>query len=200
MGKSEVRQGVPAVTDDAPAAGHIAALAGRRIDAPDAKDVRFPLDHIRDVELQLRKRFADDGVGLLICSAACGADLLALKAAADMGIDRVIVLPFGVEHFLQTSVLDRPGEWKGIYDQQINYARRKHHLIVLEGSENDASAYSAATGRIVAEAARRTGSARGLAYMVWEGKARLDHDETADFRTGCKAAGFELHDIDTMAG
>jgi hypothetical protein len=188
------------MTEKTPAGDRIAALAGRRIDAAGSLDAMFPLDHAFSVELQLRKRFADDGVGLLVCSAACGADLLALKAAADMGIERVIVLPFNAGRFLQTSVLDRPGDWKGLYEQQIEGARRRKTLIVLDGAEDDASAYSAATGRIIAEAAQRTGSAGGVAYVVWEGRPRSDHDETADFRKECERAGLELHYINTMAG
>ena len=187
------------MTDLSRLSSRVAALAGRRIDAPNAKDVQFPLDHVRDVERQLRRRFVDDSIGILVCSAACGADLVALQIATGMGIDRTIVLPFEARRFLQTSVLDRPGNWKDLYKQQIEEARLKHQLIVLEGQEDNAGAYSAATGRIIAEAIRKTGSARGVAYAVWEGQARSNHDETADFRRDCKAAGFEIRDINTLS-
>lgn len=178
----------------------IAALAGRRIDATDAEDVRFPLDYVEEVEAQLWTRFKADQVGLLVCSAACGADLVGLKVAAALGIERLIVLPFDEQRFLQTSVLDRPGDWAPLFHRQIEEARRESKLIVLSGAHDDARSYSTATDRIILEARRQINLSRAVGYVLWEGRPRQDHDETADFREGCDTAGFEIHDVRTSPG
>jgi hypothetical protein len=64
----------------------VIALAGRRIDAPDAETPRFPLAAVPFVREQLDALFADRGATALVCSAACGADLVALDAATELGL------------------------------------------------------------------------------------------------------------------
>src|SRR6476646_7796432 len=58
-----------------------AALAGRRIDAADSEKSRFPLANVSLVRDRLRELFIKRGVDTLVCSAACGADLVALEVA-----------------------------------------------------------------------------------------------------------------------
>src|SRR3977135_3523481 len=94
----------------------IVALAGRRIDTPDADSPRFPLSSIEVVRGQLHKLLSEKEATALVCSAACGADLLALSVAGDLGIRRRVVLPFTREHFRETSVVDRPGDWGSLFD------------------------------------------------------------------------------------
>ena len=178
----------------------IAALAGRRIDAPDAEDVRFPLDYVEEVESQLRLRFKADQVDVLVCSAACGADLVGLKVAAALGIERLIVLPFDEPRFLQSSVSDRPGDWAPLFHRQIEEARREGKLILLAGTPDDARSYSAATQRVILEVKQRINLSRAVGYVLWEGRPRPDHDETADFRESCVIAGFEIQDVRTSPG
>ena len=59
----------------------IVALAGRRIDAPGADAERFPLAAVELVRERLHNLLSEKGASTLVCSAACGADLLALAAA-----------------------------------------------------------------------------------------------------------------------
>ena len=89
----------------------IVALAGRRIDKPDADAPRFPLTSVDLVRGRLHHLLSVKKVTTLVCSAACGADLLALAAARDLGIRRRVILPFTRERFRVTSVVDRPGDW-----------------------------------------------------------------------------------------
>ena len=110
------------------------ALAGRRIDAPDAETPRFPLANVPLVRDRLRAFFVERGAGTLVCSAACGADLVALEAAESLGMRRRIVLPFDPARFRQTSVTDRPGDWGPTYDRLVETARREGDLVVLEGA------------------------------------------------------------------
>ena len=95
----------------------IIALAGRRIDAPDAKASRFPLSKVDEVKEKLRALFISLKPKTLVCSAACGADLLALQVAGELGIQRSILIPFDEQLFKSTSVMDRPGDWDLLYDK-----------------------------------------------------------------------------------
>src|SRR5687767_4455542 len=142
------------------------ALAGRRIDAPASKE-RFPLRNVETVERRTLAYLRAHEARRLVCSAACGADLLALRAAQTMrGVIRTIVLPFGVETFRLTSVIDRPGDWSDLYTELVSDAGRTGNLVVLGLSPGNKAAYAAATDRIVEEAAR-TGLVR--CCIVWEG-------------------------------
>ena len=64
----------------------IVAFAGRRIDAPDAETPRFPLSQVNVVQKKIEELFRRDNVKTLICSAACGADLIALRIVQKLGI------------------------------------------------------------------------------------------------------------------
>ena len=62
---------------------------------------------------------AAERAAVLVCSVACGADLVALEAAERLGRRRRIVLPFAAERFRMTSVTDRPGDWGPMFDRMI---------------------------------------------------------------------------------
>src|SRR5438552_4042532 len=93
----------------------IVALAGRRIDAEGAP-ARFPLDQAPRVRERLDALLLELRPAALVCSAACGADLLALEAAAALNIPARIVLPFEPGRFRTSSVVDRPGDWGPRFD------------------------------------------------------------------------------------
>src|SRR6202007_3063310 len=98
-----------------------------------------------------------------VCSAACGADLIALEEAERLGLRRRIVLPFPAKRFRETSVTDRPGEWGALYDRLIGEAKAAGDLVVLSGTGDDDAAYAAANTTIVHEAeelARATSDGR----------------------------------------
>jgi hypothetical protein len=160
----------------------VAALAGRRIDGPDAPRVQFPLERLPQVRKALAEVFAAERVGMLVCSAACGADLAALDVAHRAGIRCRVVLPFEAKRFRETSVIDRPGDWGPLYDRLI----AQIEVITLEEAGEPNRAYQMANERIVAEAQRNGGS---LAIVVWEGRPRDDADATAQFRKLALAAG-----------
>ena len=86
----------------------VVALAGRRIDAPDAP-IRFSPRSVESVRGLLRAYFTEGGASCLVSSAACGADLLALDVAGSLDMRRRVVLPYSPERFRETSVTDRKG-------------------------------------------------------------------------------------------
>jgi hypothetical protein len=180
--------------------GTVVALAGRRIDAEGAEPPRFPLARAPEV----RRLVADELRALearaLVCSAACGADLVALEAAEALRLRRRIVLPFGRTAFLRSSVVDRPGNWEALYNHLIDAAEASGDLVVLDAGEG-AAAYAAANAAIVCEAqtlAAVMAAARRVALVVWEGAPRGEDDATEGFRRLAVAAGFECGSVPTL--
>jgi hypothetical protein len=167
----------------------VIALSGRRIDAPGAPVERFPLENAAAVQDRLATLFSGRGATALVCSAACGSDLLALEAAGNLGLRRSVVLPFSRERFRQTSVTDRPGDWGAIYDRVLDAVEVAGDLVVLEDAGEGDPAYAAASEAILDRARQislaadpgRGDSPGVLAVIVWEGKSRGDGDITAGF-------------------
>lgn len=190
-------------------AGGIVALAGRRPDPVGATSERFPLENAGSVEARLRERFREWKTDVLICSAAAGSDLLALRAARDIGLRRLIVLPFSPKRFRESSVVDRPGGWGELYDVMIADAAAADDLIVLE-LEEDGRAYERVNEVILERAKELAGAAGGeeksapgengtavRAVIVWEGKPRPGHDLTAAFARLAEEKGIPVTPIVT---
>jgi hypothetical protein len=64
----------------------VIAAAGRRIDAPDAPEIRFPMEEVARVSAELGAALARLNAAVLVSSAACGTDILALEVAGRMGM------------------------------------------------------------------------------------------------------------------
>jgi tetratricopeptide (TPR) repeat protein len=156
----------------------VVALAGRRIDAEGAAEPRFPLEKVATVKERLRLALQEAKVGALVCSAACGVDLIALEAAGELGIRRRIVLPTNVTAFRESSVVDRPGPWGELFDRITTEVAAKQELFTRELGSGDES-YRAANRAILAAAAELDGSLE--AWIVWNGAPRDTSDITLHF-------------------
>ena len=181
----------------------VVALAGRRVDPPDAGTPASVRER-RARARRLRSFLAERQPAVLVCSAACGAnDLVALEAAGTQQVRRRIILPFDPERFRETSVTDRPGDWRPLYERVVAAAgpdgrsrgargRRRGGFHVPRGQRADPRP-GAPPGR------RRRGSQRrgarpvapevALAVIVWEGQSRGDDDATAQFATSARRRG-----------
>ena len=181
----------------------VVALAGRRIDLPEAQVPRFPLENVQEVGERICEAFCKIHAVALVCSAACGADLVALEQAKQLGLRRRIVLPFAPERFRDTSVVDRPGDWGPLYDQQVAATAAAGDLLSLDIATGGDAAYAAANETIVreAQALARTAQSdhRLIAILVWEGAPRPGSDATARFRDLTRRAGFEEQSISTLS-
>jgi hypothetical protein len=180
----------------------VVGLAGRRIDAEGAEVQRFPLANIETVEGQLARALKHLHAIALVSSAACGADLLALKAAQSLSIPAHIVIPYVRDAFKQNSVIDRPGReiWEPLFDDAISRAAAHGALTNLGLKPDDPNAYQAAN-RAIFDIARRMASERGarpVAVIVWEGAPRPGDDFTARFRQMAEEAGFETKTVPTL--
>lgn len=179
----------------------VVALAGRRVDSADAREPRFPLANVPAVRRRISELLAAEGTDTLVCSAACGADLIALEEAELLGLRRRVVLPFAPERFRNTSVVDRPGDWGPAFDRLVAAARSEGNLVVIEVGDGDA-AYVAANCVIVreAQALARAGTTprRLVAVMAWEGEPRGEGDATENFRQLTVMAGFKQCSVPTL--
>ena len=178
--------------------GAVIALAGRRVDASDTSPSRFPLGNVPLVRSRIAALFAEEHTEALVCSAACGADLLALEEAERLGLRKRIVLPFSPKRFRETSVIDRPGDWGALYDRLVAATEAYGDLVILADEDaDDDAAYAAANQAIIREAetlARATpdrNPLRRIVAIVWEGSARELTDASGELLTLAVQAGFE---------
>jgi hypothetical protein len=175
----------------------VIALAGRRIDAADAPSPRFPLAQVDVVRQRLRELFMARGGKTLVCSAACGSDLLALEVAGELGLRRRIVLPFEAERFRRTSVVDRPGDWGERFDRVLQEVEPEG-LVVMSGDKEGSEAYLSANEVILEEALALAGTReRVLAVMVWEGRPRGANDNTEAFARSARERALEVVAVQT---
>lgn len=174
----------------------VAVLAGRRIDPADVKEPRFPLAESENVARKLLRHFRKEQIKRLTCSAACGADILALEVAEKLAIPATLVIPFSSNIFRSVSVTDRPGEWGDRFDRLVSAARLRGDLVELGLDVNDKNAFTA-TNELIVQSANTLG-VRRLAFVVWEGQTRGQTDATADFLSRALSLGFERRTVLTM--
>jgi hypothetical protein len=119
----------------------------------------------------------------LVCSAACGADLVALDAADELGIRRRVILPFEEARFRKTSVVDRGAEWGPLFDRIMADLRARNDVVTLEVADGEAAAYAAANTMILDDAQAVAAEAGDdvVAVLVWEGESRGEDDTTEAF-------------------
>jgi len=181
----------------------VVALAGRRVDADlPGGAVRFPGRLVPIVRERIRALLAGGSAASLVCSAACGADLLALEAAGRLGLRRRVVLPFTPDRFRGTSVTDRPGAWGDLYDDAIGAVLAAGDLVVLNEVGSDDDAYAATTRAILDEAqalaARAAPAGQVSAVIVWDGSPRGPGDLTAGFADEARTRGIPVSEISTL--
>jgi hypothetical protein len=182
----------------APGTGTVIAVAGRRIDAAGTKDPRFPVENLARVQRELGALFGEQKSTHLVSSAACGADLVALEAAAQLGMQTHVILPFDVARFRETSVVDRGAEWGPRYDAAIARASQLSVVDPVEG-DNDA-AYALVTVQLIEQtrALAEARSSRALAIAVWDDNPRSDTDATKHFLDRARGAGLEVCVVRTL--
>jgi len=179
----------------------VVALAGRRIDATDAKSARFPSELAESVKKRLIDCLKSANATHLVCSAACGADLLALQAAEELIIQKTVILPFDAGTFRSTSVTDRPGDWGIIYDKIVRELKGTEQFIALNYDKEDHKVYEKTNLHILDHAqkiALEHSSGQPLALIVWEGKPKDADDTTYHFMQEAKKRGFLIKEINTF--
>ncbi len=105
-------------------APEVLAFAGHMIDAPDRAEPRFPAALEPAVAAALREELARLHAPILYTSAACGADLICIEEAQDVGAEINIVLPFDRQDFVRTSVAPGGEGWVARFDHALSRAAR----------------------------------------------------------------------------
>ncbi|HEY4959234.1 MAG TPA: hypothetical protein VFC15_00480 [Candidatus Limnocylindrales bacterium] len=177
----------------------IIALAGRRVDAIDASQPRFPPQDIDKVSAAVRALLKQHGATAVVSSAACGADLIGLAEAGKLGLRRRIVLPFGRTKFRESSVVDRPGDWGKMYDTILDDVEANGDLVVID-TGNDKEPY-AVTNAAILDQAIVLGRERGVAVaatLVWDGISRGKDDYTDQFGAEARKRGLPVMEVPTI--
>lgn len=179
----------------------VIALAGRRIDADNAETVRFPPDTIDKVKEDLKTLFISLRPKAIVCGGACGADLLALEVAGELGIIRSMIIPFEPEVFKSKSVTDRPGNWGKLFDKLYSDIEMEEKVQVLNYEDKD-DVYEKVNKEIINKArnlSKKSDKAIELiAVIVWEGEARDKTDITAHFKELAEEKSFIIYEINTL--
>jgi len=187
---------------------NVLAITGRRIDADDAEQARFPLEQAPAVQQAIISAMRDMRIEAVVSSAACGADLLALSAASELNIPFWIVLPFDRARFHETSVVDRDGDWGPIFDQRMDDAERRNAVLLMDSVDDEPEAFGLALAEILDLATtlahrdegepstKRTGQV--TAMVVWDGASRGDDDFTAAFIEEARQRGILTRQLTTL--
>jgi hypothetical protein len=181
--------------------GTVLAIAGRRIDAEGAEPQRFPANNEAEVAERMRIMMLATACRAVACSAACGSDILALESAAQLGLNRRVVLPFSRAEFRATSVTDRGEEWGRRFDRILGQLRSGDIVELKPDGGGDSQAYAAANSRIIDEATGEWAEAPGwhpLALVVWNGFSRGASDVTDAFRKLAEGRKLESISLSTL--
>lgn len=178
----------------------IIALAGRQVDAPGAEKVQFPRQNVARVEQRLAAWFTEHDAHTIVCSAACGVDLLALIAAGKLGIHRRIVLPFPREQFRVLSVVYGGEEWGVHFDAILDSVEAEGKVFILGYAPDNEKAYIE-TNHVVLELATATGAELDQlvrALVVWDGVSRGEKDVTLAFLEEAHTRGLAVEELSTF--
>ncbi len=175
------------------------ALAGRRIDDTGADTPHFPLINIEFVRGNIAAIFAEQRVSALVCSASCGADLLALELAKTLRVRRQVVLPFARDLFRKTSVVDRPGDWGLLFDRVLDDVAAAGDLFDLALDPASPRVYEQANGAILDETVGLAAESHEPAgvLLVWDGP-RGEGDATANLRNDAIRRGLPVFEVRTL--
>jgi hypothetical protein len=176
----------------------IFVLVGRRIDLPGMEPARFPLRNTGLVRSRLAGLFEGEPPGTLICSAACGSDLLALETAGRLGWRRIVILPFDRARFRETSVTDRPGDWGKLFDWMLDEVDAAGGLMVAAAPAGR-DPYAFVNDRMLEEAGRLAGGSdqNQIAVVVWDGASYGPDDLTGLFAATAAARGMRVCYVST---
>lgn len=162
---------------------------------------RFPLRNIARVSRDVGRALGELKPSTVVGSGACGADLLVLEAAAELGIRRRVILPFDRVTFRASSVSDRPGDWGPRFDAVINQVIAQGDLVELALDPKNDATYAQVNLAILADAdnlARSTGE-DCRALVIWNGATRGSSDVTAAFLEEVRRRGWSPTVINTLA-
>lgn len=97
----------------------VVAFTGHMIDRRDRKAPRFPDEQGPSVEAAARARLGAISPAAVYGSAACGADLICLEVASELGCETHVVLPFPPAAFREASVDYAGPGWRARFESAL---------------------------------------------------------------------------------
>jgi hypothetical protein len=191
----------PAVRQIGDCCRAVIALAGRRVDPDEAAVPRFPISQLDGVREEIRRTLQAVRAGLLVAAAACGADLIALEVAGELGIRRRVVLPDHPARFRTASVIDRPGDWGPVFDRIVAAVEENGDLVVIGPPATRRKTDYLQTNFDILDEAARLAEAEQLsllAVVIWDGKSRGPDDVTAHFQAEATRRSIPVIEILTI--
>ncbi|MFN0122966.1 MAG: hypothetical protein ACKV2V_20895 [Blastocatellia bacterium] len=178
----------------------VIALAGRRVDAPGADIKRFPAENAAAVAARIREFLVTHEARALVSAAACGADIIALEVAGELGLRRRVVLPFDRAAFRAMSVVDRGAAWGARYDQILDALAASGDLIEAAHDPDDGQTWFTGNLEILDQAASLATQlgADIAALIVWNGASRGADDVTGHFKSEAEARGLGVAEALTV--
>jgi hypothetical protein len=177
------------------AKGPVIVSAGRRVDAADAATPRFPSANVNAVRQRIVDFFNQESPIALVCSAACGTDLLALDVAGQKHVKRYVLLGAEPAIFRKESVTDRPGDWGALFDQVMKSAKAQV-LKLPPGQEGYLQTNLDLLNRAQALAKKFGTSVQAL--VIWNEQSRGPDDVTAHFLEQAKLRNIPVSEISTL--
>ncbi len=185
----------PLVAGTTSAKGPVIVSAGRRVDASDSSTPRFPPANINTVRQRILDFFNQESPVALVCSAACGTDLLALEVAGQKHVKRYVLLGAEPAVFRKESVTDRPGNWGAMFDQVMKSARVQV-LKLPAGQEGYLQTNLDLLNR--AEALAKKFGTVVQALVIWNEQSRGPDDVTGHFLEQAKLRNIPVSEISTL--
>jgi hypothetical protein len=179
--------------------GTVLAVSGRRIDPEGAGPPRFPAGNEALVAFRIRDMMLSTSTKVVVCSGACGADILALEAAGHLGLCRRLVLPFPRQKFRAASVADRGEGWGRRFDAILQQLSGEH-IVEFDLPQSSDQAYAATNSKILdqAEGLAAVAGRRAMAMVVWDGLSRGPTDLTDQFRKLAGDRKLEVIPVSTL--
>jgi hypothetical protein len=165
----------------------IVVHSGHRLDEPDRPTPRFPREHADSVHERLHVLLEALAPSRLVSAAAAGADLLALEAAAALGVATTVVLPLPREEFRRRSVEDQGDEWVPRFEAALAAADD-----VVEGDLADRDDWYLVGNDLILDAAAGLSDGEVLVVAV----RTRGHSATDDLVERAVARGWPVVDLD----
>ena len=166
-------------------------FTGHRIDEPDRPAPRFPASRAPVVATWIAVHIAPNGPCL--SSLASGGDILFAEACRAAGCVHDVVLPFGPDRFLESSVAtEAPGDWEARFRRLWDETppQRRHVL----APEPEGNPYDACNRALIRMARAAPGPHRLLA--VWDGADSGRPGGTSSMIALARESGFTVETFD----
>ena len=187
--------------DDCFALPKIIVFTGHPLLPEGEVNCRFPVHLETELKVRISNQLNQLDADIGIASAAAGSDILFLEAMLERGGEIDVILPYAVEHFVQTSVdVDSNSEWKNRFERILNRAGR----VIM------ANDYPAQDNRVLLEFTSLivdgTAILRAQEYdtplvslAVWDGQEHGNLGETPDMISRWENTGRDVEIIDVPA-